>query len=160
MCSHERHVDVLDVSVVMETESIAPVGRLRSSSEMVSADVPKYGFVSRVLIRDAGTIHVVKVRDIEWIDACGNYIEIHAKGKTFLHRETLGGIASRLPSRQFVKMHRSLIVNAGRVREVRTLSRGQYSLVMGTGVELPINRPLHEIHNLIMEACSEAWARD
>lgn len=136
----------------METQSIAPSGSLSLSGGEVFTDSAIRGFVSRILIRDAGTIHVVQVKDIEWIDACRNYVEIHAGGKTFLQRDTLGGLAGRLPARPFVKIHRSLIVNASKVREVRTLAKGQYSLIMSSGAELPTQRPLHEIHDVIMAA--------
>ena len=90
--------------------------------------------------------------EIEDAPGCRNYVEIHAGGKTFLHRETLGRIAGRLPAPQFVKIQRSLIVNAHKVREVRTVGKGQYSLTMSSGVELPTNRALHEIHDVIMAA--------
>lgn len=136
----------------METELITHLGRLAEANVGLRPETSRIGIVSRLLIREARMLRVVKVRDIEWIDACGNYVEIHAGGKTFLHRATIGGISSRLPLRQFVKMHRSLLVNVAKVREVRTLSKGVYSLVMSSGVELPTNRPLHEIHELIAGA--------
>jgi two-component system, LytTR family, response regulator len=136
----------------METESVGITGQILTQNGVEIEDVPGSGVVSRILIRDTGIIHVVKVRDVEWIHACRNYVEIHAGGKTFLHRETLGRIAGRLPAPQFVKIQRSSIVNAHKVREVRTVGKGHYSLTVSSGVELPTNRALHEIHDVIMAA--------
>lgn len=134
----------------METESVGLVERMSTPNGVEFDDASIRGNVSRILVRDSGTLHVVKVRDVEWIDACGNYVEIHTGGRTFLQRETLSGIARRLSSRQFVRIHRSMMVNTHKVREVRTLAKGQYSLIMASGVELPTQRPIHEIHDMVM----------
>lgn len=107
-------------------------------------------FPVRMMIRDSDTIHVLKVRDIEWIDACGNYVEIHSRGRTYLHRGSMTGISGRLSPETFVRLHRSAIVNRDKVREIRTVAKGKYSLVMSSGDELPTRRPFNEVREMIV----------
>lgn len=108
----------------------------------------------RLLVRDTDVIHVVKVRDIEWIEASGNYIDIHANGRSHLLRATLKGITGRLPANRFVKIHRSLIVNSLMVRELRRDPEGHCWLVMASGENLRAQQPVHEIKGVIMTVSS------
>jgi two-component system LytT family response regulator len=135
----------------METESIGIAGiRAAVKFETVTARPPQRA--ARLLVRDSDVFHVVKVRDVEWIDACGNYVKIHAGGKTLIQRATLNGIAGRLPANKFARIHRSLIVNTRKVRELRRISGGRSFLVMASGEKLSANRTVHEIQGALMRA--------
>ncbi len=136
----------------MNTESVLLSA---SPAEAIPADGRPGGignYPQRLLVRDSGTIHVVKVGEIEWIDACGNYVEIHSRGRTYLHRGSMNGICERLSPKRFTRLHRSTIINRDKVLEVRTVAKGQYVLVMNSGDELRTRRPLSEIREIVVLA--------
>ncbi len=105
---------------------------------------------SRIVVRDSGRIHVLKVEDIEWIGASGNYVEIHAGDTTCLHRGGMTEIMNRLSPDRFVRLHRSLVVHRDKVCVVETVGKGRYLLHMRSGAALPTQRPVNEIRELLL----------
>lgn len=109
-------------------------------------------YSSRILVKEARRMIVVKVADIEWIEASSNYLELHVGSTVLFHRGTMKEMVKRLPPDQFVRIHRSLIVNLERVKEVRTIAKGRYAVILRDGQELVSNLSLQEIEGLIVTA--------
>jgi two-component system LytT family response regulator len=73
-------------------------------------------------------------RQIDWVAAAGNYVELHAGGRTILHRATLGSLEEMLARHGFVRIHRSTLVRQDaidRVRSVDMLLKDGTSLKLG-----------------------------
>jgi two-component system LytT family response regulator len=87
-----------------------------------------------------GRIMVIRVLDIDWVEADGDYVSVHAKGKTWLIRETIATMELRLALSGFARIHRSTLVNAERVRELRPRDKGEYTVVLNDGTELKLTR--------------------
>jgi two-component system LytT family response regulator len=87
-----------------------------------------------------GRIMVFRVLEIDWIEADGDYVSVHAKGKTWLIRETIAAMELRLALSGFVRIHRSTLVNAERVKELRPRDKGEYTVVLNDGTELKLTR--------------------
>lgn len=94
----------------------------------------------KLAVKSGGSIHVVDVDRIDWIEADGNYVSIHAAGETYLHRETLHGIEARLDPERFARIHRSYIVAVDRVRRLEPDRHGDYAVVMKDGETLTLTR--------------------
>jgi two-component system LytT family response regulator len=94
----------------------------------------------RLLVRDGDRIHVVPLHDLDWIQAAGNYVELHAGGKSHLMRSTLAALEERLDPGRFVRVHRDTIVQVERIRSVQRWPGGQYRVVLADGAERPIAR--------------------
>lgn len=109
-------------------------------------------FASRIAVRDAGRVCFLETNEIDWMDASGNYVEIHVGPKTYLHRETMKNLVVRLSPKQFSRVHRSVIVNIDRIKELRTISKGQYTIVLENGQSLETNLTLHELRTIIESA--------
>jgi two-component system LytT family response regulator len=93
-----------------------------------------------ITVEKAGRIVVLPVSDIDWIQAADNYVELHARGDTFLVRNTLTSAAERLPSPPFLRIHRAVVVNADRIAHIETLANGEYSVILQDGTRLPLSR--------------------
>jgi len=98
------------------------------------------GSAGRLAVRDGGRIVLVQEREIDWIEAAGDYVRIHAGARRLLHRCTLTAIAKQLQEPRFVRVHRSAIVNVDRVRELRPLEGGDWDLLLSTGTKLRLSR--------------------
>ena len=98
----------------------------------------------RIMLRSGGKVMLFNADEIDWIEASANYIRIHAGGRECVVRETMYGIERKLPPGRFVRIHRSIIVNVGRIRQVEPGS-SEYILQMHDGKELPIGRS-HRAH--------------
>jgi two-component system LytT family response regulator len=107
------------------------------------ADVPSQKenrFASRIVFKSRGRIVFLPVSDIRWIGAEENYVRIHTKSETHLLRETMGRLQDRLDPEAFLRVHRSYIVNLEHVKEVRTETDGEYTVVLLTGDKLTMSR--------------------
>jgi two-component system LytT family response regulator len=105
--------------------------------------------VGRIPIRADGGVKFVNLRDIDWIDASDDKIRLHVGRTTHLLRETMAQIESRLPA-EFVRIHRSVIVNVERIREVQPWAKGDYILILQDGTKLTSGRTYRErVHTLL-----------
>ena len=95
---------------------------------------------SRIVIRDRERVLLIDVNDIDWVGADGDYVRIHAAGKSHLLRETMASMEERLDSSTFVRIHRSAIVNVERIRELRPYSSREYSVILRDGTRLRLSR--------------------
>jgi two-component system LytT family response regulator len=95
----------------------------------------------RLLVRSGAKAFFVKVADIEWLEASGNYVRLHtpARDPRALVRETLAHLAEWLPP-NFLRVHRSAVVNLDAVAEVRTLPSGDGEILLKSGVRVGLSR--------------------
>jgi two-component system, LytTR family, response regulator len=97
-------------------------------------------YAQRLAVATGGRIVFVPVADIDWIEAEGNYARLHVSRKAFDVRETLQALMEKLDPREFIRIHRSTIVNARRIREVQPWFQGSHIVVLQSGEELRMSR--------------------
>jgi two-component system LytT family response regulator len=122
------------VARVLEPDRLAPDARSVLDA-LPGARRP----LERFLVRLRGRMILVPARDVDWIGAAGNYVELHVAGDVHLVRGTLQELEQRLPE-SFVRIHRSSIVNLDRVRELHPWSHGDRLVVLDDGTELRLSR--------------------
>jgi len=96
--------------------------------------------MDRLPIKANGRIIILRLSEIDWIEADGDYVSIHARGKSWLMRETIAAVELRLALSGFVRIHRSTLVNAEQVKELRPRDKGEYTVVLNDGTELKLTR--------------------
>lgn len=94
----------------------------------------------RFLVRKLGREFLVAARDIEWLQASGNYVNLHMRGHDYPLRSTLGGIEAKLDPARFARIHRSFMVNLDRVASIEPLDTGDARVHMQDGAQLPCSR--------------------
>ncbi|MGA8087710.1 MAG: LytTR family DNA-binding domain-containing protein [Terracidiphilus sp.] len=97
-------------------------------------------YAQRLTVAHGGRIIFVPVADIDWIQAEGNYARLHVSRKIFDVRETLQALMEKLDPREFIRIHRSTIVNVRRIREVQPWFQGSHIVVLQSGEELRMSR--------------------
>jgi two-component system, LytTR family, response regulator len=101
----------------------------------------RQGGMDRIMLRSAGKITFLRVEEIDWIEAQGDYVCLHALGgKKHLLRERISTMEEQLPPQTFVRIHRSTIINAARIREMQPLYHGDYSVILLDGTRLTLSR--------------------
>ena len=95
---------------------------------------------TRVPIRTAGRVFFLPVEEIDWLEAADNYVRIHASGEVHVVRQTLQRMEETLPPGSFVRIHRSAIVNVGRIREIQPWFGGEYVVLLREGTKLHTSR--------------------
>ncbi|MBL8656683.1 MAG: LytTR family transcriptional regulator [Altererythrobacter sp.] len=91
-------------------------------------------------IRVAGGMRFIRWQEIDWIAAAGDYAEVHAGGRSLLTDRSLAALIDQLPAAAFARIHRGAIVRLDRIRDVRSLGRGDARVILTTGDALRLSR--------------------
>jgi two-component system LytT family response regulator len=94
----------------------------------------------RIAIRSGGSVVVVRVETIDWVEAADNYVCLHCGKQTHVVRETMNSFEQRLDPSRFARIHRSTIVNLDRVKQIQPWLRGDYQVVLEDGTRLSLSR--------------------
>ncbi len=93
-----------------------------------------------IAVRSFKKISLIRVSDINWIQAQGDYLYLHAGGKRHLLHDSLTSLEKQLDPADFIRIHRSIIVNLRQVGEILMSREGDYLAVLPNDVKLPIGR--------------------
>ena len=91
---------------------------------------------TRVPIKSDGRVTFLPVEEIDWIESSDNHVKIHAKGDTHVLRRTLQSMQASLSPTDFVRVHRSSIVNVARIEEIQPWFNGEYIVVLRDGTKV------------------------
>lgn len=94
----------------------------------------------RLPLKENGRTIFVPLDEVEFFEASGNYVQVHAGSAHYRVRETLSTFAARLPARDFVRIHRSVIVNRNRIQELRPSFSGKYLVTLVSGKQVTLSR--------------------
>jgi two-component system LytT family response regulator len=101
---------------------------------------PEPSKLERLVVKSGGRVCFLRTDQIDWIEAAGNYVRLHLGEESHLFRETMTRMEARLDTRQFVRIHRSRIVNTDRVKELQPWFNGEYVVVLQSGTRLTLSR--------------------
>jgi two-component system, LytTR family, response regulator len=111
---------------------------------------PKPQSEQRLVIKAGGRVVFLDVEEIEWIEAAANYVRLHAAKESYLLRGSIGKVAESLDAAQFVRIHRSTIVNIRKIRELQPCNSGEFMVILRNGKELSGSRGYRSLlQNLI-----------
>ena len=99
----------------------------------------------RLMVKSDGRIRVIRTADIDWCEASGNYVGLHVGAQCHLVRDTMAHLESQLDPRQFIRIHRSTIVNVDRVQEMQPSFSGDYLVILRGGTRLTLSRGYREV---------------
>ena len=139
-----RAMDVLTMqrtlaSMAADRADSVPAGELSigdaGESSKVKPTTPR-----RIGVRNGAKITLVDIDTIDWVEASGDYARIHAGKGTYLVSQRMHALERLLEAREFVRVHRSLIVNVKRIKELHRDPDGGGTLVLANGVRLRVAR--------------------
>ena len=95
---------------------------------------------ARIVVRTAGKTVFLRTDEVDWVEASGNYVKLHANGEGFLLRDSMKNMEAKLDPDLFVRIHRSAIVNVDRIRELQPWFHGEYVVILQDGTKLMASR--------------------
>src|SRR5215469_14180878 len=94
----------------------------------------------RLIVKSGGRVVFLSFDEIDWVEAAANYVRIYVGKQSYLLRRGIGEIAERLNQSQFIRIHRSVIVNVQKIKELQPVNSGEYIVVLKDGKELSCSR--------------------
>ena len=101
-------------------------------------------YLSRIAVAGAAGTSFVETKNVDWLKAAENYVELHVGPDCYLVEVTMAEIAKRLEAVRFIRIHRSVIVNAERIRTVQSASHSEYLVTLTSGIQLRSGRTYKE----------------
>lgn len=96
--------------------------------------------VERLAVKSRGEVLLLKVEEIDWVEAAGYYACLHVGTQTHIIRRSLLELEQDLGETQFIRIHRSVIVNLARIHRLALQSEGEYQVVLRSGAHLALSR--------------------
>jgi hypothetical protein len=95
---------------------------------------------SHLTVRQWNRVHLVRLDDIDWVEAQDNYVVVHAAARSYKGRERIRDVEVQLDPQRFVRIHRSTIVQIVKIREVQPLTHGDHAVILRDGTVLRVAR--------------------
>jgi two-component system LytT family response regulator len=151
--SDERFHAAVDraIRAVRTRNAVELLAEMQALLERRTANVPapqgaaERRAIDRIVLKDAHRVRLLPVDQIVWVEAEGMYVRLHTRAQaSHLHRASLGSLEASLDPQQFVRIHRSAIVNIDMVGELRQDAHGDYVAVLRSGSEVRVGRRFRE----------------
>lgn len=122
---------------VSQTRGSAIDSRILSLLEDLKGDKR---YPDRLIVKASGRVFFLRAEEIDWVEASGNYVRLHARSESHLLRESMKNMEAKLDPKTFVRIHRSAIVNVDRIKELEPWFHGEYIVIMRDGTRLTSSR--------------------
>jgi two-component system LytT family response regulator len=97
--------------------------------------------LTRLVVKTGGRVTLLRVEEIDWIEAADYCVRIHSRGRSYMIRESMGSLESRLDGSKFFRTSRSAIVNLDRVDEIQPAFRGEHVIILRDRTKVALSRP-------------------
>jgi two-component system LytT family response regulator len=109
-------------------------------SELAAAARPPEQFLERIVVKDGPAVHVIPVDKLDYVEAQDDYVALKSDKKTYLKQQTISSLETMLDPAQFIRIHRSHIVNLDRVAKIEAYTKDSKIAVLRDGTQLPVSR--------------------
>ncbi len=120
-------------------------------AELLEHMKPERQMRQRLAVKSNGRVILVRVEEIDWIEADGNYVQLRVGPVSHQLRETISGLETHLASDRFMRISRSVIVNLDRIKELQPLFYGDYAVILQNGTRLTLSRNFRDRLEKLLE---------
>ena len=115
-------------------------GNLPPAIELSSSARPPAQHAERIVVRDGTRVHIIPVVKLDYVEAQDDYVGLCSEGKTHLKQQTISSLETVLDPAQFVRVHRSYIVNLEKITKIEPYGKDNHVVVLTSGARLPVSR--------------------
>jgi two-component system LytT family response regulator len=138
--SYQEVLDSLRIKIETLSRRFDAVQGTAKETFEPPAPVRPHTILQRMLVKSEGKLILLHTRDIDWIEAWGDYVRLHCKGKTHISRQKISEIEQRLDQQLYFRINRSAIINIDRMKELEPLNHGDYLLTLQDDTQLNVSR--------------------
>jgi two-component system, LytTR family, response regulator len=108
--------------------------------DLAAAARPPQQFLERLVVKDGTRVTIIPIAKLEYVEAQDDYVALSSAGKKHLKQQTIASLEAGLDPRQFVRIHRSYIVNLERVTRIEPYAKDSKMAILSDGTRLPVSR--------------------
>ena len=114
--------------------------KLSAAGELAAAARPPKQFLERIVVRDGTRVTLIPVRKLDYAEAQDDYVALASEGKKHLKQQTIAGLEACLDPQQFVRVHRSYVVNFEKVVRIEPYGKDSRLAILADGTRLPVSK--------------------
>ncbi len=95
---------------------------------------------NRIVVRESGNIRIIPVHEIHYLEAYDDYVKIHTQKEMFLKKKTMSFYENSLDADQFIRIHRSYIIQLGQITRIEPLEKDSHVVLLKSGTRLPLSK--------------------
>lgn len=142
---YEYRKDVMAyITILIVIYAYREILRLRNGEAQFEEHKSDNSEEKRILVSKSGIFHFIDPLSVDWVEAAGNYVELHVGQESYMLRATMKEIENRLGDRDFVRIHRSTIIRRDKIEKILPAMNGDKIIVTGDGEELRLSRRYRE----------------
>ena len=115
-------------------------GQLPPAIELSSSARPPAQHAERIVVRDGTRVHIIPVVKLDYAEAQDDYVGLCSEGKTHLKQQTISSLETTLDPAQFVRVHRSYLVNLEKITKIEPYGKDNHVVALTNGARLPVSR--------------------
>ena len=115
-------------------------GKLPPAIELSASARPPAQYAERIVVRDGTRVQIIPVVKLDYVEAQDDYVGLCTEGKTHLKQQTISSLEAALDPTQFVRIHRSYIVNLEKVTKIELYGKDSHLVILANGARLPVSR--------------------
>lgn len=139
--SQQRFDEALAKARKLLAQDAQAGGQTDALSRLVGETAAKQ---QRLLIRDRGQLHVVPLKEVDYVEAQDDYLVIHAAGKTYMKTQSLSELEAQLDPAQFVRIHRSYLLHLPALKSLERAGKDSHVALLHDGRQIPVSRSGYE----------------
>jgi two-component system LytT family response regulator len=120
-------------------------------SDLARSARPQGAHVERILIRDGANVHVIPTAKLDYVESQDDYVSFRSEGKQYLKQQTLAEVEALLNPAQFVRIHRSFILNIDRLAKLELYAKDSHAAILRDGARLPVSRSGYARLNAVLK---------
>lgn len=142
---YEYRKDIMTYcSILLVIYAYREILRLRNGEAQIEENDEE-----RIMVSKAGQFKFIEPSSVDWVEAAGNYVELHVGKETYMLRATMKDIESRLGNKDFARVHRSTIIKRALIESIKPLSNGDKKIYLKGGIDVRMSRRYHENLKLV-----------
>ncbi len=121
------------------------------AAQLSAAARPPQQHLQRVVVKDGTRVHIIPVSRLDYAEAQDDYVALHSEGKSYLKQQTISSLEAGLNPEQFVRVHRSYIVNIEKIARIEPYAKDSRVAVLADGTQLAVSRAGYERLRTMLE---------
>ncbi len=114
--------------------------QVERSREVFKNLLPQNDEQFRVVVKTGNQIRIISISEISYIEACDDYLKIHTEAEVFMKKKTMSYYESILNEKEFVRVHRSYIINLSQIKRIELMEKESYCALLKSGVKIPLSK--------------------
>jgi Response regulator of the LytR/AlgR family len=128
------------LAAALQRVNVRSSEKMPAPTELTATSRPSGQFAERLVVKDGTRVTLIPVAKLDYAEAQDDYVALASEGKKHLKQQTIASLEAALDPKQFVRVHRSYMVNLERVTRIEPYGRDSRVAVLSSGVRLPISR--------------------